>query len=362
MLLILSILRRKTFVLIFVALTACLLPHTVFASSKVIAVVHSYHKDFRWVNEVNRGISDYYEGKKLFEIRPDPIFKEFKIVYFYMEAKDHPNDEKYLTNKGKEIISELEKLQPVVTIISDDEALKYVAAPLKQDPNYKFIFLGVNNDPRDYGVVSNYAVPEYNITGLISEHPFVYSLKLIMEIFPKNKGIYVLFDDSMTGRGIHKNLTQHLEKLDKTTRSHLKKTVVTNDWNLWKRTILDNQGRDNIFIFGAFYSLRDNGRLLSEKDVIDWIVAHSKVPELTVVSSHIADGLLLSISNPGYVHGYEASHMASAALTGTPISKIPIAVPKQKAVHVNMARAKQIGANIPVDIVVMSKYFNKLGY
>lgn len=333
------------------------------ADSRPIVVVHSYHKDFKWVGEVNKGISDYLAGKNLFGVKTNSTFGEHDIKYFYMNAKQHQNDEKYLTNKGQEIISELRLIRPVVTIISDDEALKYVAAPLKNDQSQKFVFLGVNNDPKEYGVVTNMLSPEYNITGLISEHPFVYSIRLVTEIFPKTKHIYIMFDDSSSGRGIYGNLDRDIGQMDNKIRKMVQKTIISNDWSLWKDTILNNQRKDNVFIIGTFYSLRDSGgRYVPEKEVIDWIVANSKVPELTVVSSHIKDGLLMSISNPGYVHGYEACNLASRVIESTPISAIPIGIPTQKAVHINMERARQIGASLPVDIIAVSKYFDELGY
>jgi ABC-type uncharacterized transport system substrate-binding protein len=333
------------------------------AGSRPIAIVHSYHEEFKWVKEVNKGILDYIEGKELFGIEPDREFGKREFKYYYMNAKEHQNDEKYLVNKGQEIIKELNSINPIVTIISDDEALKYVAAPLRGHSLHRFVFLGVNNDPRDYGVVSNYASPEYNITGLISEHPFLYSIRLIKEIFPGAKNIYIFFDDSMSGKGIYNNLKRHLDQMDDSTKKMVRDTLISNKWTLWKKMMLRNQRKDNVFIIGTFYTLHDSmGQYVSEKDVIDWIVSHSNVPELTVVSSHISDGLLLSISNPGFVHGYEACHLSSGIIAGTSISNIPIALPKQKAVHVNMDRAKQIGAIIPVDIIVMSRYFEELGY
>jgi ABC-type uncharacterized transport system substrate-binding protein len=70
----------------------------------------------------------------------------------------------------------------------------------------------------------------------------------------------------------------------------------------------------------------------------------------------------MSISNPAYVHGYEATHRVAQIFEGKPISKIPVTFPKQKAVHVNMERAKSINASIPVDIIAMSRYFDELGY
>lgn len=333
------------------------------ADSKPIVVVHSYHKEFKWVKEVNKGIADYLEGRNLFGIKTDPNFSGRQVRYFYMNAKEHAKDEKYLAMKGAEIISELNSIKPVVTIVSDDEALKYVAVPLRDDPSQKFVFLGVNNDPREYGAVSNHASPEYNITGLISEHPFVYSVRLVTEIFANAKNIYIFFDDSMSGNGIYSNLQRDIKQLDIKARKMVRKTIVSNDWATWKNVMTSNQKKDNVFIVGTFYSLHDpQGRYVSEKEVIDWIVSHSIVPELTVISSHISDGLLLSISNPGYVHGYEACTLASSVAAGTPISKIPVRTPTQKALHVNMNRAKQVGASIPVDIVAMSQFYDELGY
>jgi putative ABC transport system substrate-binding protein len=335
----------------------------VHANENGIAIVHSYHKDFKWVQEVNKGIQDYLNYKKIFNITPKHHIDRNNISYFYLDAKNHQNDKRYLKKKGRSIISELETLKPKVVVISDDEALLYVARPLLNRADFKFVFLGVNNDPREYDVVSNLHSPEYNITGLVSEHPFLYSIKLITQTFPNYENIFVFFDDSMSGKGIHDNLIKHAEMLDKSIRDKLRPSIITNDWRAWKHHILANQSKNNIFIFGTFYTLRDeNGRTLSEREVISWILEHSKVPELTIVSSHIVDGFLVSISNPGYVHGYEAMNYVERLMAGEKISDLPIGVPREKAVRVNMRRAESIGATIPVEIIAMSRYFEDLGY
>jgi len=169
-----------------VALNATIaLPNLSYAENNNIAVVHSYHENFHWVKNVNRGINDYIEGKNAFGIKANQNIRNLSLKHFYMNAKEHPNDEKYLSITGKNIIKKLEQIKPAVTIICDDEALKYVAKPLLNHPGHQFVFLGVNNDPREYGVVWNYESPEYNVTGLISEHPFLYSIKMITEIFPR---------------------------------------------------------------------------------------------------------------------------------------------------------------------------------
>jgi ABC-type uncharacterized transport system substrate-binding protein len=70
----------------------------------------------------------------------------------------------------------------------------------------------------------------------------------------------------------------------------------------------------------------------------------------------------MAISNPGFVHGYEACEKVVRVLHGTPIRKIPIEVPKRKAVHINMERARHLNLNIPVEIIAISKYYDELGY
>lgn len=330
---------------------------------KVIAVVHSYHADFGWVKEVDKGIDYYQRNLKIFGNTPKPIFKEYKLIKFHMNAKHHLGDTSYLKNKGLQIIEELNKIRPGVTIICDDEALEYVTKPLLNDSRHRFVFLGINNDPREYGVVNKYSCPEYNVTGLVSEHPFYYTIKLAIKIIPDYKDILVFFDNSPSGKGILKNFQREVKKLEPSIKKHFKDTVVSNDWNMWKKVILMNQDPKNLFVFGTFYGLRDkSGKRLTTKDVAWWLSKHSSVADLTILTNHVAEGFLLAISNPGFVHGYEASEKAAQIIEGTPISKVPVEVPKRKAVHLNMARAKRLNLKVPVEIIAISQYFNELGY
>jgi ABC-type uncharacterized transport system substrate-binding protein len=330
---------------------------------KIIAVVHSYHKEFGWVEEVNKGISDYRKGAKYFDITPSENIKKDKIVTFYMNAKHHQGDEKYLTETGARIIRKINKIRPAITIICDDEALKYVTKPLLDDDRHRFVFLGVNDDPRRYGVVSNLERPEHNVTGLISEHPFYYTVKLCTKIIPDFEDIYVFFDKSPTGDGIRKNFLREFKKLDESIKTHLKKIIVSNEWEAWKRVINQNQNQKNIFIFGSLFTLRGiNGKRLPTRDVAAWLSEHSIVVDITILTNTVTEGFLMAISNPGFVHGYEAFEKAAQIINGKQISEIPIEVPKRKAVHLNMERVKQLKLNVPVEIIAMSEYYKELGY
>ncbi len=333
------------------------------AAGGEIAVVHSYHETFVWVREVNKGIDNYIQGKRMFGIEPISSVKDYRIQYYYMNAKQHVQDETYLRSVAGRIAESLIKQRPEVVIVCDEEALKYVAAPLKEDVRLKFVFLGVMNDPRKFGVVDNYERPEYNITGLISEHPFEYSIKMVTKIFPDRDNIYVYFDDSLSGHGIYEIFKRHLNTFSTDIKRRFKSIVISNDWHRWKVMIGLHQNKRDLNLFGTFYSLNDeNGEPISDDTVIKWIRKHSKIPEITILSSHVRDGMLMSISNPGYVHGYEATHMAAQVTAGKRITDMPIGVPSQKAVHVNMERAEEIAAVIPVDIIALSNYFNKLDY
>jgi len=358
-----TIVLRKILMIYIIVNIVCLYSVVGYANKTKIAVVNSYHEEYKWVQEVNKGINDYRSGKAMLGLKPISKFGSSEIKYFYMDAKRHPGDKAYLSNKGREIINHLILEKPSIVIICDDEALEYVAAPLKNNKEFKFVFLGINNDPRKYGVVKDYNKPEFNITGLLSEHPFLNSMRLMLKLFSDTKKIIVFFDDSASGRGIHDNLNKHIKFLDNNSRELIKDTIVSNDWELWKKTILANQQQGNMFVFGSFYTLHNNEDMyISDKDVIQWIVKNSMMPELTILSSSVDAGMLFSMSNPGYVHGYEASHIAGKILNGTEIKNIPVNAPTSKAIHVNMDRAKQIGASIPVDIIAIAKYYESLGY
>jgi len=334
------------------------------AAQSRIAVVHSYHASFGWVQEVNRGITAFLDGKELFNRKPKGLMQRSVFDYYYMDGKNHQTDRAFLAEEGRGIIVKLKSNQPDLVIICDDEALEFVAKPLMNDNRFKFVFLGVNNDPRSYGITKTLEHPDKNMTGLISEHPFYYSIKLLQQIVGKFDRIHVLFDDSTSGKGIMKDLKRSLARLEpdalKKEQLHF---VISNDWNLWKKIILSNQSPGNIFVFGTFYTLKnDKGTTLTTQELADWITKRSKVPELTILSSHISEGFLVSISNPGFVHGYEALAMGESVLEGKKISDIPIYAPGEKALHVNPHRAKQLRLKIPLEILTMAKQFERFGY
>ena len=95
----------------------------------------------------------------------------------------------------------------------------------------------------------------------------------------------------------------------------IKEKVITNSWSEWKKEILAHQDRENIFIFGSLYTLRDEkNKLVSPKQIAIWLKENSLVPDLTIAAHHIAEGFLMTISTPGFVHGYEAFGKAAQVI------------------------------------------------
>jgi ABC-type uncharacterized transport system substrate-binding protein len=170
------------------------------AKRKRVLVLHSYHPEFVWVQDVNKGIVQglleerFEEGKNL------------NLEYFYMDTK-RKSDEKWKLEVAGQAKARIATLKPDVVIAVDDNAQKYVVKDLANG-GPPFVFLGVNANPMDYGYLRSLEAPGGQVTGSIERERFEQSLALLRKLIPEVTNLAVLCDDGPTGKPIVARIQQ----------------------------------------------------------------------------------------------------------------------------------------------------------
>jgi len=268
-----------------------------------ILVIESYHQGYSWDASYKKGLLDSLQG-------------DYKLDFFQMDTKRVAK--KQYQHRADLAWQSYQEKKPKLVILGDDNALKYLG-PKFAETNTPVVFLGINNNPRDY-----FSVYPSNFTGVLERPLFKRSIATLSNILsPRPKKILLLFDDSTTARASISEAFGGSIGVDVFGVSA--KLRLIKNWILWKTQIQQakKNGYDAI-IMGLYHTIADvNQKHVPASDVMAWTVENSPVPlfsfwDFSVGKGKTVGGLVLS----GEEQGRMAAQIARQILQGTPPSKI----------------------------------------
>jgi ABC-type uncharacterized transport system substrate-binding protein len=313
-------------------------------------VLHSYHPEYVWIEDVNKGILSGLAEERFI---PD---KNITLEYFHMDTKRQSSEE-WKLKVAQQAMEKITSWKPDVVIATDDNAQKYVVAKMK-DSGVNFVFLGVNADPRSYGYVKSLEKPGGTITGSIERERFVDSVKLLQRLKPNVKKIAIVCDDGATGVPV----LERVLALAPTMGIEVVASRMIGNFTEWKEYIMDIQDKADALLVVVYHTLKDDtGKPVHEDAVLNWTIQNSKLPDIGFWSWAVEGGLLCSEAISGYQQGHYASTVAAYVLMGQSPGDFPIDKPQRGDLCINLARAKMLGIEVPEDIKRIATVYNKIG-
>ncbi|MEH6651793.1 MAG: hypothetical protein V7707_17370 [Motiliproteus sp.] len=274
-------------------------------SRKSVLVIESYHTAYQWDADYTRAINDQLSGST-------------DLTFVQLDTKRRPPSE-YVASAEKAWQHYLE-LQPDLVILGDDNALKYLG-PRLADTDTPVVYLGINNNPRNY-----FQNRPSNISGVLErpliKRSIVYMSSIMEQRFHK---VLVLLDDGTTSKTVYAEVFggeshRSIGLVDVDVR-------LIGDYREWQQAILTapTLGYDAIMI-GLYHTITDaDGKHVSEQQVITWSSAQAQRPlfgfwSFVVGSDMAIGGYVLD----GYEQGKLAAMMAKRVLAGEPLPLLPI--------------------------------------
>jgi ABC-type uncharacterized transport system substrate-binding protein len=290
-----------------------------------VLIVHSYHPEYPWVQNISAGIEKGLE-KSASEVRT-----------FYMDTK-RKNDEASKTAAGQHAADLVTEWKPAVVIACDDDAQKYFASRYAGRKTPQVVFCAVNGDAGDYGY------PTSNVTGVLERPYFDETLKFLDVLCPGFKRIALISEESSTS-----DLAYRFMQTTAPTFEIVSKTKC-GDFDEWKKAVLDAQDKAGAIGVYTYHSLKKagTGDHMDPAEVMRWTVANSNVPVVGFLDFAIADGALCGMVESGEEQGLRAGQLARMLLRGRKASEFPVVetgLHGRKLLNVDTARTK--GIKIP---------------
>ncbi|MGQ5525512.1 ABC transporter substrate-binding protein [Chitinimonas sp. PSY-7] len=260
---------------------AVLISPCTFAADKLVFILESYHPDFIWDRNYREALQSSLGPGYRYEI-------------FGMDTKRLPKEKH--AEMAEQGWNKIQEVKPDLVVLGDDIALSSTG-PKLDAANIPGVYLGINNNPRNYGIFKN-------ITGVI-ERPFIKrNVPLILSLLPGAKKILLLFDHSKTAEVILSEILGG-ETMQNITGATLEMRLLST-YADWQSTVKSahTAGYDAI-ITGLYHSLKDtDGSTANDQAVISWTSANTPVPlfgfwDFSIGSDKAIGGLVISSKEQG---------------------------------------------------------------
>ncbi len=328
-------------------------------SQRRILVVSSYDRNVAWSKPTNAGLCDallkfgYFENKaQAAEFTRNDLVETPRAVVrkLWMDTK-RKSSKSEMDDTSLAIYSSAKSFKPDLILLGDDEAVEYVGTKFL-DSRIPVVFWGVNITPVKYGLVDSMTRPGHNVTGVYQAGYYVESLKLLKAMAPRVRTFAMLSIESAAGRS-HCKTIEYLNRKG-ALPLRLVATVATNDFELWKKKILELQEKVDAFYLSHYSGMKDaNGAAVPAKEAARWYLANVKIPEAVGFRQCVADGMLCGVDDSGYNQGFQAVAIAHDILeNGARPETYPPASPGRGSAVVNVQRARMLGLPVPAGLDV----------
>ena len=240
-----------------------------------------------------------------------------------------------------EFATELVRLK-VDAIVSGNSSA--VAILQRATTTIPIVMATYGGDPVADGIVTSYAKPGGNITGVISLAPKLSGkqLELLKETLPKLSRLAVMWnpDDSVA-----RVQWQELRTAAGALGVHLLSLEVKASTELDKATEAVERGRVDALVVprgGLSYLLRKQIVALAEKH---------RLPGMYFASEFVEAGGLMRYSGNNEAQYRRAAYFVDKILKGTKPADIPVEAPTKFELVINLKTAKQIGLTIPESVL-----------
>ncbi len=305
--------------------------HLISAKQKRLLYVNSYHKGYRWSDDIEKGLLKALKLKALPDGSFDTSQSKVEIKIFMMDTKLNTSEEfkKQAALSAKEIIDEW---QPDIVVASDDNAAKYLLEPYYKKSEIPVVFNGLNWDASGYGF------PTKNITGMVEVAPVLETVEILRQ-YAKGERIGFIGSNNLS---CEKQIFHHKNVLGITYSDG--KLVSTFDE--WKTEYSRLQSSVDMILWLNPIGIQG----WNDKLAIEFILEKTKVPTGAMNDSDIPYAMI-GMVRIAEEQGWWAGKTALRILEGTSPANIPITKNKESRLHINMQLANRLGIKLPVELL-----------
>ena len=303
--------------IIFLVLPYCLLLSSCgepCSAKQHIAYINSYHRGHPSSDEIMAAVQESFPAES------------YRFTTFLMDTKRN-TDLDFIQRRAAGIADSILAIDPDILIVSDDNAVKYVAQPLAKDHDLPIVFCGVNWSDQEYDL------PTDQVTGMLEILPVAEVLEGMRSYYPAMEKLLVLTESTTTSR----KEAQLLDTLFQRTGLTAVNQLVDN-FTDWKTAFLSaNTEYDIIY-------LPTNGGIQGwdHEEAVQFVARHIQVPVVTC-EDFMMPYVVFGMTKVAREQGLWAAETAQKILNGSSPAEFPVTRNQQVTVWLNAELANTIG-------------------
>lgn len=251
----------------------------VYPESYKILILNSYHKNLSWSESIITGIES---GLKEY------MDKSYDIHVEYLDSKRYWDDT-YLKSFTQLMEVKYEGVEFDLIFANDDNAMEFLLNnKMKIFPSAPVITTGIN--------FSHKYPPDY--TGLTERIDFCSNLELIENVHPETEHLYIIVDNTKTGKLIKRNITDAM----RSSSCNFEYSFLTNYSLNGLKERLKSLSNNNV-VFLTTFNKDKNGQYYSYSEIIETISKTTSVPIYAPWDFYLGKGIVGGKIINGYDNG-----------------------------------------------------------
>ncbi len=288
---------KKIFLLLFLIYSFCF--------SKEVLLLHSYHKGYKWSDDISKAIEEKFKH-----------YDNIELTTIYMDTKRVAGP-LYLDKLANLYKTQLKKRDFDLVITSDNNAFEFII----RYHEYLFkglpvLFTGINNF--DEALLDENYMTKY-MSGVVEQVDLEKNFDLILKIHPKLKNLLILNDKSKTGYAVKRDLRPIIKKYEKRINIEY---IDNMDIEKIKQKV-KNLDENSVILFVLLFK-DTKGKFFTYKQSFKAIKDVSSVPIYGLWDFYLDYGMLGGLLTSAKAQGEAVSDMALKVLNGVRIKDIPI--------------------------------------
>ncbi len=288
---------KKFFIVFYFFLRSGLLIFGLVDPQKIL-ILHSYQTDYPWTEDIQRGIESVYFDEPAADVIIKTEFLDTKRPW--TEARQQETFQ-YLKTKYQSFL-------PDGIIVSDNDAYDFM---IKHGTalfgNVPWVFCGVNTpDLAELELFRN------RVTGVVEYVNYEKTIDLIKQLFPNLKTLYVLADQTSTGKLNRIEFTQVMQRLGNPLEYNY---IPDGSFQDILEYVSQIPSRAALLLLA--YSQDERGTYIPYKKVAGQVCASASCPVFGVWDFNVGQGILGGAMTSGFEQGREAARLLYRIFTGS---------------------------------------------
>ncbi len=292
------------------------------------------------------GRNDFVEGDNL------------KISRFYMQTRRTYITPEQVYERGQAALEKVEQVKPDLVITLGDVAAKEVMLPLV-DSSWPVLFGGIILPPEKYNnthrFMSGRVHPGHNVSGVTGEYQYGKTMEAAHLAFPEARNVVLITTEgSFWQDGMNKILKGKVAACERRCNFASVRIESASTLKEFKRLILKYNGDPDVDLISAVSPIglvREDGTVSPLPETLSWLFANQTKPGFTFCDNWVQYGYLIAAAIDFETTGRQLGQLAIRVLRGADPGDLPIQSPAAPYIVVNLARARQLGVELPVEIL-----------